>query len=89
MNNPMISVSSGPVFVTADELPPGANGLRIRTRLNHQTVQDASIDDVVFDLASLIATLSAAITLSFSPGDAPSGAGIARKPTLFMRYGDV
>ncbi|HXU58145.1 MAG TPA: fumarylacetoacetate hydrolase family protein [Verrucomicrobiae bacterium] len=82
----------GPVFVTADELPAGGKGLRIQTRLNGQTVQNATTDDMIFDVASLISILSEAITLS--AGDiivtgTPSGVGMARKPQLFMQDGDI
>jgi acylpyruvate hydrolase len=82
----------GPVFVTADELPPGGKGLRIQTRLNGQIVQNASTSDMVFDVASLISIISEAITLL--PGDilvtgTPSGVGMARKPQLFMKHGDI
>ena len=82
----------GPVFVTADELPAGGKGLRIQTRLNGQVVQNATTDDMIFDVASLISILSEAITLS--PGDiivtgTPSGVGMARNPKLFMKPGDV
>lgn len=82
----------GPAFVTADELPAGARGLRIETRLNGQTVQSATTNDMVFDVATLIAVISEAITLE--PGDVivtgtPAGVGLARKPPLFMKPGDV
>jgi 2-keto-4-pentenoate hydratase/2-oxohepta-3-ene-1,7-dioic acid hydratase in catechol pathway len=82
----------GPVFVTADELPAGGKGLKIQTRLNGQLVQDATTADMIFDIATLIAILSEAITLN--PGDiivsgTPSGVGMARKPQLFMKDGDV
>lgn len=82
----------GPEFVTADELPPGAAGLRLRTRLNGTVVQDASTDDMVFGVADLVAILSEAMTLE--PGDVivtgtPAGVGLARKPPLWMRPGDV
>jgi acylpyruvate hydrolase len=82
----------GPYMVTADELPRGGKGLHIQTRLNGQVVQDASTDDMIFSVASLIAILSEAITLS--PGDVivsgtPAGVGMARKPPLFMKHGDV
>jgi acylpyruvate hydrolase len=82
----------GPVFVTADELPPGCKGLKLETRLNGQTVQSASIDEMVFDVATQIAIISEAITLS--PGDilvtgTPSGVGLARKPPLWMKQGDI
>ena len=81
----------GPVFVTADELPPGAKGLRIQTRLNGQIMQDANTDDMVFDIATLIAVISEAITLE--SGDVivsgtPSGVGQSRKPPVFMKAGD-
>jgi 2-keto-4-pentenoate hydratase/2-oxohepta-3-ene-1,7-dioic acid hydratase in catechol pathway len=82
----------GPYFVTADEVPPGGAGLHIQTRLNGEIVQDASTDDMVFSVAKLIAILSEAFTLF--PGDilvtgTPSGVGMARKPPLFMKSGDV
>ncbi|MGE4238975.1 fumarylacetoacetate hydrolase family protein [Ramlibacter sp.] len=82
----------GPQLVTADELPPGGAGLRIRTRLNGQVVQDASTSDLVFDVATLVRDISAAVTLE--PGDilvtgTPSGVGAARKPPLWMKPGDV
>jgi acylpyruvate hydrolase len=81
----------GPVFVTADELPAGAKGLKIQTRLNDQVMQDANTDDMVFDVATLIATISEAITLE--SGDVivtgtPSGVGQSRKPPVFMKAGD-
>lgn len=82
----------GPDFVTADELPPGAKGLSIETRLNGETVQSANTDHMIFDVASLISIISQAITLS--PGDVivtgtPSGIGHARDPKVYMRPGDV
>ena len=82
----------GPCVVTADELPPGARGLRLQTRLNGQTVQSADTSDMVFDVASLIAIISEALTLE--PGDlivagTPAGIGHAREPRLYMRPGDV
>ncbi|BAV51256.1 ureidoglycolate lyase [Mesorhizobium loti] len=84
--------SFGPIFVTADELPPGGKGLRIQTRLNGEIVQNASTDDMIFDVVSLISIISEAITLE--PGDilvtgTPSGVGVARKPQLFMKHGDI
>ena len=82
----------GPIFVTADELPPGAAGLRLQTRLNGVVVQDASTSSLIFDIATLISLLSEAVCLQ--PGDVivsgtPSGVGLARKPQLFMKHGDV
>ncbi|MFC5863217.1 fumarylacetoacetate hydrolase family protein [Acidicapsa dinghuensis] len=82
----------GPYFITADEIPSGGKGLRIQTRLNGAIVQDASTNDMVFSVAQLISILSEVITLS--PGDiivsgTPAGVGMARKPPLFMKHGDV
>ena len=82
----------GPAFVTADELPAGGTGLRVQTRLNGQVVQDANTTDMVFDVAETIALLSEYLTLS--PGDVlvmgtPAGIGLARKPPLYMKDGDV
>ncbi|MDR3376557.1 MAG: fumarylacetoacetate hydrolase family protein [Ancalomicrobiaceae bacterium] len=82
----------GPVFVTADELPPGCSGLTLETRLNGKVVQRANIDDMVFSVASLVSILSQTMTLE--PGDVivtgtPSGVGAGRKPPLFMKAGDV
>jgi 2-keto-4-pentenoate hydratase/2-oxohepta-3-ene-1,7-dioic acid hydratase in catechol pathway len=82
----------GPALVTADELPPGARGLRLTTRLNGEIVQSASTDYMVFDVATLISIISEAITLE--PGDVivtgtPAGVGVARKPQLFMKPGDL
>ena len=84
--------ASGPPFVTADELPPGAAGLTLETKLNGETVQKASTSDMVFSVAKLVSILSQAMTLE--PGDVfvtgtPSGVGAARKPPLWMKAGDV
>ena len=82
----------GPWLVTADELPPGCEGLRLETRLNGQVVQSASTSDMVFPVAKLVSILTSFLTLK--PGDVivtgtPSGVGMARKPQLFMKHGDV
>ncbi|SEO09636.1 2-keto-4-pentenoate hydratase/2-oxohepta-3-ene-1,7-dioic acid hydratase (catechol pathway) [Duganella sp. CF517] len=79
-------------LVTPDELPAGASGLRIQSRLNGEIMQDSNTGDLIFDVAALIVTLSEAMTLE--PGDViatgtPSGVGYARKPPVFMREGDV
>ena len=86
------SGSFGPEFVTADELPPGASGLRIRCRLNGETLQDANTKDMIFDVATLVSVCSEAMALQ--PGDiiitgTPSGVGMARKPQVWMKPGDT
>jgi acylpyruvate hydrolase len=73
----------GPWFVTADEVPPGAASLSIRSRLNGQVMQDANTSDMIFPVAETVALLSECLTLE--PGDllvmgTPAGVGYARRP---------
>jgi len=82
----------GPVVVTPDEVPSGASGLRIQTRLNGETLQDSNTSDMIFPVARTIAIVSEIMTLE--PGDmiafgTPPGVGHARKPQVWMRAGDV
>jgi 2-keto-4-pentenoate hydratase/2-oxohepta-3-ene-1,7-dioic acid hydratase in catechol pathway len=82
----------GPWLVTPDAVPPGARKLRIQGRLNGRVMQDASTDRLIFSVPDLIAMISAAISLE--PGDViitgtPGGVGVARKPPVFMKPGDV
>ncbi|QDF03194.1 fumarylacetoacetate hydrolase family protein [Myxococcus xanthus] len=82
----------GPELVTPDELPEGARGLRIQMRVGGEILQDATTSDMIFDVATVIADLSEAMTLQ--PGDViamgtPSGVGAARKPPRFLRAGEV
>ena len=81
----------GPWVVTADELPPGASGLRIMTRVNGEVMQDSNTSDMIFSSARIIALLSEFMTLE--PGDViatgtPSGVAHARKPPTWLRAGD-
>ncbi|MAM63566.1 fumarylacetoacetate hydrolase family protein [Maritimibacter sp. UBA3975] len=82
----------GPYFVTSDELPAGAKGLKVSTRLNGATLQDGSTDDMIFDVADLVSKLSLGMTLE--PGDlivtgTPAGVGMGRDPQVYMKPGDV
>ena len=82
----------GPEFVTADELPPGANGLQVTCRLNGEVMQSANTRDMIFDVATLVAACSEGMALK--PGDiiitgTPSGVGLARNPQVWMKAGDV
>ncbi|MBX6373930.1 MAG: fumarylacetoacetate hydrolase family protein [Acetobacteraceae bacterium] len=81
----------GPAILTADEVPdPGA--LRLRTWVNGELRQDAAVADLIFDIPTLIETISAGITLE--PGDiiatgTPAGVGIGFQPPKFLKAGDV
>lgn len=82
----------GPEFVSADELPPGAVGLQIRSRLNGELMQDANTSDFIFPVDDLIVRLSECMTLE--PGDVivtgtPAGVGYARTPPVYMKDGDT
>lgn len=82
----------GPCIVTKDELPAGADGLRLTCKLNGETLQDASTSDLIFPVAQLIEILSEIMVLE--PGDiiatgTPSGVGFARKPPVWMKAGDT
>lgn len=82
----------GPIVVTADEVPPGADGLQIQTRLNGEVLQNATTDMMLFNVKETIELLTECLTLE--PGDllvmgTPSGVGHARKPPLWMKAGDI
>lgn len=82
----------GPWLVTADALPPGADGLDIKLRLNGKTMQHSNTRHLIFNIATLIACISQGMTLL--PGDVfvtgtPAGVGATMTPPVFMRPGDV
>ncbi len=81
----------GPWLVTADEVG-NVRKLRIRSRVNGELRQDAVVRDLIFDIPTLIATLSMGMTLQ--PGDiiatsTPAGVGIGFTPPKFLAKGDV
>jgi len=81
----------GPWIVTADEVPD-PHALRIRFRLNGETLQDSNTSQMIFGVPELIAFLSETITLE--PGDViatgtPSGVGFARTPSVYLKDGDI
>jgi acylpyruvate hydrolase len=82
----------GPTLVTPEELPPGASGLRLQTRVGDERLQDGDTADMIFGVARTIALLSEALVLE--PGDViamgtPAGIGFARSPQRFLRPGEV
>lgn len=81
----------GPELVTADEVGD-AGRLRIQLRLNGQTMQDSSTEQLIFSVEQLVAYVSQVSTLL--PGDViftgtPPGVGMARTPPVFLKPGDV
>jgi 2-keto-4-pentenoate hydratase/2-oxohepta-3-ene-1,7-dioic acid hydratase in catechol pathway len=82
---------TGPHLVTADEVPD-PHSLPVKLRLNGETMQDSNTKEFIFTVPQLIAYLSQVVTLE--PGDliftgTPPGVGVARKPPVFLKPGDV
>ena len=82
----------GPDLVTAGEPPPGGKGLLLQTRVNGKVVQSANTEDMLFDVATIISTLSEAVTLE--AGDVivsgtPAGVGFGMDPKVYLKAGDI
>jgi acylpyruvate hydrolase len=82
----------GPWLVTPDELPAGASGLRIESRLNGQVMQSDNTRNMLFPVSQTLCLLTEAMWLE--PGDVimmgtPAGVGYARKPSVWMKPGDA
>lgn len=80
----------GPWLVTADELDP--ENLTIKCWVNDELRQSANTRDLIFDVPTLIETISAGITLY--PGDiiatgTPAGVGIGFAPPRYLVPGDT
>jgi 2-keto-4-pentenoate hydratase/2-oxohepta-3-ene-1,7-dioic acid hydratase in catechol pathway len=81
----------GPCVVTADEVPD-VTKLRLETRVNGEVRQSADVSDLIFDIPTLIETISQLMTLE--PGDliatgTPVGVGIGFKPPKYLKAGDT
>lgn len=79
----------GPWIATADEID--CRALDVTCRVDGDLRQSASTADLIFDIPTLIATLSAGLTLR--PGDViatgtPAGVGIGFDPPRFLKTGD-
>jgi 2-keto-4-pentenoate hydratase/2-oxohepta-3-ene-1,7-dioic acid hydratase in catechol pathway len=80
----------GPWIVTADEVDVA--NLAVRCWVNDELRQNANTRDLIFDVPTLIETISAGITLH--PGDViatgtPAGVGIGFSPPKYLQPGDV
>jgi acylpyruvate hydrolase len=83
------STPVGPDLVTLDETP---DPLTLRTFVNGEKVQEATTELLIFDVATLVSTISEFATLD--PGDliltgTPGGVGYRREPQLLLTDGDV
>lgn len=73
----------GPFVVTPDEVPAGAAGLKIESRVGAEVLQSSNTGNMIWSVAQTIATISQYTTLE--PGDliatgTPPGVGHAKKP---------
>ena len=73
----------GPFVVTPDEVPAGAAGLKIESRVGDEILQSSNTGNMIWSVAQTIATISEYTTLE--PGDliamgTPPGVGHAKKP---------
>jgi 2,4-didehydro-3-deoxy-L-rhamnonate hydrolase len=81
----------GPIL-TADEVGDLSVGLRVRTRVNGEIVQDGSTKDMIFGVGDLLSRISRTFTLK--PGDViatgtPESVGYVRTPPWLLHPGDV
>ena len=83
----------GPYTVTPDELPEGASGLKIESRVGDEILQSSNTANMIWNVRQIIATISAYTTLE--PGDliatgTPPGVGHAKKPNpRWLRPGET
>lgn len=80
----------GPWLVTADEIA-NVKDMTLKTIVNGEVRQQASVADLIFDIPTLIETMSATMTLL--PGDiiatgTPVGVGIGFNPPKYLQKGD-
>jgi 2-keto-4-pentenoate hydratase/2-oxohepta-3-ene-1,7-dioic acid hydratase in catechol pathway len=85
---------SGPVgpLVPAAEVGDLRDGLRLRTRVNGEVVQDGRTDEMVYTVGDTLSLVSRTLTLR--PGDllatgTPAGVGYSRTPRWLLGPGDV
>lgn len=83
----------GPFTVTPDEVPEGASGLKIESRVGDEILQSSNTANMIWNVRQIIATISAYTTLE--PGDliatgTPPGVGHAKKPNpRWLRPGET
>ncbi|KUP94585.1 fumarylacetoacetate hydrolase family protein [Tritonibacter horizontis] len=83
----------GPYVVTPEDLPEGAKGLKIESRVGDEILQSSNTGNMIWGVAQTIAIMSEFTTLE--PGDlialgTPPGVGHAKKPApRWLKPGEV
>jgi 2-keto-4-pentenoate hydratase/2-oxohepta-3-ene-1,7-dioic acid hydratase in catechol pathway len=80
---------SGPYLVSADEVD--LDTMTVKCWINGELRQNAPVSQLIFDIPTIIETISAGITLQ--PGDmiatgTPAGVGVGFNPPRFLKSGD-
>lgn len=80
---------SGPYLVSADEID--LDTMTVKCWINGELRQNAPVSQLIFDIPTIIETISAGITLQ--PGDmiatgTPAGVGVGFNPPRFLKSGD-
>jgi 2-keto-4-pentenoate hydratase/2-oxohepta-3-ene-1,7-dioic acid hydratase in catechol pathway len=81
----------GPQVTPAAEIRD-PQSLRVQCRVNGKTMQDGNTKDMIFPVATLISDLSRGATLPAGTAimtGTPSGVGMARKPPVWLKAGDI
>jgi 2-keto-4-pentenoate hydratase/2-oxohepta-3-ene-1,7-dioic acid hydratase in catechol pathway len=81
----------GPWIVTRDEIAD-VRKLELTCTVNGERRQTGMVEQMIFDIPTIVSTLSAGMTLE--PGDiiatgTPAGVGFAMKPPRLLNDGDV
>ena len=81
----------GPWMISAEDVPDYRQ-ISLKGFLNGQQMQEGTLDQLAFDVPSLISYVSKAV--DWQPGDilatgTPSGIGFKRKPPIFLKHGDI
>jgi len=80
----------GPAIVTSDEISD-VTKLKLKTTVNGEVRQDSIVERLIFDIPTLLSTISKTMTLEVCDIIAtgtPAGVGIGFEPPVYLKSGD-
>lgn len=80
----------GPCIVSASSIPNPAS-IVLKTILNGETMQEGSVDDMIFSIPKIVSYLSQGTTLETGTvimTGTPHGIGVSKTPKVFLKPGD-
>ncbi|MBL6623545.1 MAG: fumarylacetoacetate hydrolase family protein [Rhizobiales bacterium] len=80
----------GPAIVTSDEIGD-VTKLKLKTTVNGEARQDSIVERLIFDIPTLLSTISKTMTLEVCDVIAtgtPAGVGIGFEPPVYLKSGD-